>query len=271
MSAKTKKVLAVIGNAAIWLFVIFAVVITALVLSSTNSEAGVASFSGKSFINVKTDSMYPTIKSGDLIVVKLLTDTKKSECKEGDIITYYTDLDGDGAEELNTHRVAEVYEENGYVYYRTRGDNGDGDKNPDTLSPIDQNPVAASKVIGTWTGTRIALLGSVLGVLQTSTGFMLAIVLPLILFFLYELIKFIRALTGAKGKKAISETEKEEIKRLAIEEYLRQKQGEDSIPAEAEAEAEDEELAAETAETAEDLSEPAEPPSGEEDPGGETK
>lgn len=262
MSAKTKKVLAVIGNAAIWLFVIFAVVITALVLSSTNSEAGVASFSGKSFINVKTDSMYPTIKSGDLIVVKLLTDTKKSECKEGDVITYYTDLDGDGAEELNTHRVAEVYEENGYVYYRTRGDNGDGDKNPDTLSPIDQNPVAASKVIGTWTGTRIALLGSVLGVLQTSTGFMLAIVLPLILFFLYELIKFIRALTGAKGKKAISEAEKEEIKRLAIEEYLRQKQGEDNIPAEAEAEAE---------EPAEDLSEPAEPPSGEEDPDGETK
>jgi signal peptidase len=224
MNAKTKKVLAIVGNAVLWLFVIFAVLITAMVLSSTNNENGVASFSGKSFINIKTNSMSPTIKAGDMAIVELLTDQQKTQCKVGDVITYYTDLDGNGTQELNTHRVAEVYEENGCVYYKTRGDNGDGDNNQSTEALIDKNPVVFSDVIGKWTGTKLNGMGNVMSFLQSSVGFMCVIVLPLVLFFLFELVRFIRTLLKVKSKGNISIEEKEEIKKRAIEEYLRQQQ-----------------------------------------------
>lgn len=157
MNAKTKKVLAIIVNTILWLFVVFAVCITAVVLSSTNNEHGVASIGGKSFINIKTDSMNPTIKAGDMIVVKLLIDADKTELKENDVITFYTDLDKNGTKELNTHRIAEKYEEGGYTYYRTRGDNADGDNNPETIAALDADPVATSDILGIWTEKGSAL------------------------------------------------------------------------------------------------------------------
>ena len=224
MNAKTKKVLAIIGNTVLWLFVIFAVFITAMVLSSTNNENGVASFNGKSYISIKTASMSPSFDAGDMIVVELLTDQGKENCKVDDVITYYADLDGNGTKELNTHRIVEIYEESGYVYYKTRGDNGDGDYNSETVAAIDKNPVQSNEIIGRWTGTRLANVGNVMSFLQSSTGFLTIIVLPLVLFFLFELIKFVRTLVKAKSKASISTEEEEEIKKRAIEEYLRQQQ-----------------------------------------------
>jgi signal peptidase len=215
MNAKTKKVLVIAGNAVLWLFVIFAVLITAMVLSSTNNENGVASFNGKSFIDIKTSSMSPTIKAGDMVIVELLTDRQKAECKVGDVITYYTDLDGNGSKELNTHRIKKINEENGLITYTTQGDNNITE---------DKNTVAFNNVIGRWTGTRLNGVGNIMSFLQSSTGFMCVIVLPLILFFLYEFVKFIRAILKVKNASNISTEEKEEIKKRAIEEYLRQQQ-----------------------------------------------
>ena len=53
-------------------------------------------------------------------------------------------------------------------------------------------------------------------------GFFLCIVLPLILFFLYELYRFITILVSEKQKKAEDKAieSEEDIKRRAIEEYL---------------------------------------------------
>ncbi len=224
MNTKTKKTFSIIGNTALWLFVIFAVIITAMVLSSANNENGLASFNGKSFIVIKTDSMKPAFEAGDMIVVKALVGSQKAECLVGDVITYRADLDGDGNKELNTHRITEVYEENGYVYYRTRGDNGDGDNNPDTVAPVDANPVVFSDIIGKWTGTSYCGVGNIIAFLQSSTGFLLVIVLPLLLFFVFELIRFVRALIKIKSKNGISAEEEEEIKKRAVEEYLRRQQ-----------------------------------------------
>ncbi|MGI6716571.1 MAG: signal peptidase I [Eubacteriales bacterium] len=222
MNAKSKKVLSIIGNTILWLFVIFAVCITAVVISSTNSKHGVASFGGKSLINIQTDSMKPEFKSGDMIIIKLLAEQDKSALKEGDVITYKVDLDGDGTEELNTHRIVKVNNENGIITYTTRGDNGDNDNNPDTVAQDDPYSVAPAKIVGRWTGTKVGGIGNVLSFLQSKTGFLLVIVVPLVLFFLFELVKFILALTKVKGGKKLTAEEEEEIKRRAIEEFLRQ-------------------------------------------------
>ena len=45
--------------------------------------------------------------------------------------------------------------------------------------------------------------------------------IPLILFFLYEVVRFFLTLSKARGKKEISAEEKDEIRRQAIEEYKR--------------------------------------------------
>lgn len=226
MNSKTKKGLGIAGNIVLWLFVAFAVVITVLVFAANANSDGVPSIGGKSPISVLTDSMSPTFKAGDLIICRMLTDQEKANVEVDEVITYYVDLNNDGIDEINSHRVVDKYEESGYVYYITQGDNEDTNPVPD------ENPVAYYDVICVYTGTRIPGLGGFLSFLQTQLGFLLIIVLPLVLFFLYELYRFFTVLNDVRGNKkgVISAADEEEIKRRAVEEYLR---SQDAAPTDA--------------------------------------
>ncbi|HOA84402.1 MAG: signal peptidase I [Clostridiales bacterium] len=217
---KAKKWLGIAGNVLLWLFVAFSVVITVLVFAANADDDGIPSIRGKSPITIVSDSMSPTFKAGDLIIGNKLTDAEKPELEVGDIITYYVDLDGDGKKEINTHRIVDKYtDQGGYVYYVTQGDNTATNPTPDA------DPVVYYDVICRYTGTKIAGLGKVLSFLQTSRGFLICIVLPLLLFFIYELYRFISVVVEVKSKKGVKLTaeEEEEIKRRAIEEYLASK------------------------------------------------
>lgn len=215
-----KKTLSVIGNVFLWLFVAFAVFMTILVFSSQSNKDSIPSLMGKSFVTVQSDSMNPTFKEGDLIIDKVLTSDEKKSLQKGDIITYYVDLNGDGINELNTHRIVDVYEEGGYIYYVTKGDN-------EKTNPInDKDPVMHPYVLAQYTGTRISGAGKVINFLQSSTGFLVVIVIPLIIFFIYELYRFIVLIAHMKGKGKLSKEEEEEIKKRAVEEYLRQQEQE---------------------------------------------
>ena len=55
--------------------------------------------------------------------------------------------------------------------------------------------------------------------LRTKTGFFICIVIPMAIFFLFELYKFIATIIEAKRPEPV-EVDEEEIKRRAIEEYL---------------------------------------------------
>ena len=81
--------------------------------------------------------------------------------------------------------------------------------------------------------------------LRTKKGFFICIIIPMALFFLFELYKFIIALIEAKRPET-PEIDEEEIKRRAIEEYLASK-GEKA-----------EDTAEKLAEKAEDVKETAE-------------
>lgn len=221
MNNKTKKRLSIAGNIVLWLFVAFSVVITVLVFAANANADGVPSIGGKSPISVLTDSMSPTFKAGDLIICRMLTDQEKANVEVGDVITYYVDLNRDGTNEINSHRVVEKYDEGGYVYYITQGDNKETNPTPDS------DPVVYYDVICVYTGTRIPGLGGFLSFLQTPLGFLFVIVLPLVAFFIYELYRFLTVLNEIRGKKSgksISAAEEEEIKRRAIEEYLKGQQ-----------------------------------------------
>ena len=158
--------------------------------------------------------------------------TERQNLEPGTIITFRApiDIDGDGKTgDLNTHRIVEKIE--GTNSYITKGDNNvlndnQGD-NPYT--------VHSSDIIGVCTDNgKIRGLGNVIKFLSSSLGFFLCIVLPLILFFLYELYRFITILVSEKQKKAEDKAieSEEDIKRRAIEEYLAAQAAANATPAE---------------------------------------
>jgi signal peptidase len=67
---------------------------------------------------VPTRSMEPSIQVGDLVVIK---GVKPSEVKVGDIIVFKTGLPPPTDRVI--HRVVEISEENGKLYFTTQGDN----------------------------------------------------------------------------------------------------------------------------------------------------
>ncbi|HBR31142.1 MAG: signal peptidase I [Eubacteriales bacterium] len=216
---KAKRTLKIVLNVFIWIFVVFAIFITVLVISAQNSADGVPEIGGKCVINILSDSMSPTIKSGDIIIGRKLSESEKQNLKKDDVITFYADLNGDGKTELNTHRIKEVNlsSSSSVISYTTNGDNNLAE---------DTEAVTTDRIISIWTEKRIGRVGSVIGFLQTSTGFLVVIVIPLILFFAYEMYRFIKTLISVKnsGKKQITEADEEEIKRRAVEEYLKQQE-----------------------------------------------
>lgn len=208
-----KKGLKIAANVLVWLFVVFAVVMTIVAFSSTKNDNGVAVIFGKMPISIVSDSMSPTFKAGDLIFSRALTAEEKANLAVNDIITYKVDLNGDGYTELNTHRIVGVRSQGGFVYYTTKGDN------VQTNPVADAEEVRYENVLGIFTGNKIAVLGGILTFLQTSTGFLVCIVIPLLLFLLYEVYNFIKVMVTVKSEKQNKDYE-EEIKKKAIEEYL---------------------------------------------------
>ena len=222
---KTQKILKIILNVFIWIFVAFSAFMTILSLTASSSKDGIPSLSGTAFMTVSSDSMKGTFDQGDLILVKKLTEEGKMNLQVGDVITFRADLDGNGTEELNTHRIYQVnYKPDGSVNsYSTWGDNN---PIPDEYSTLPQMVVGKWNKKTTDDGVAIPFVGGVINFIQKPTGFLVAIVLPLVIFFLYEVYVFIKAVFTVKGEKASktqaaeSAAHDEAVKQAAIAEYL---------------------------------------------------
>ena len=233
MQNKTKKVLSIIGNTLAWIFLVFAILVTIVTFASRNSKDGVPSVFGTSIVSIQSDSMKSSkpesFKEGDLIIIEKISQTQALTLKEGDIITYRApiDIDKDGQTgDINTHRIESIRTDaGGIVWFTTKGDNN---------ALADNYELRYTDVIGVYNGTKLVGVGAVLDFFRSSIGFLLVIVLPMALFFLYEVYNLIKIIMAQKVKKAraegISAEQEEEIKRLAVEEYLKnqQKQAENS-------------------------------------------
>jgi len=153
----------------------------------TKAGNGVPSIFGIEPFAVQSDSMAPTFNKGDLVIDK--TVKSYSDIKVGDVITFWTIING--YKVLNTHRVVEIIDYGDHLYFETRGD---------AYNENDQTGVHQGDVVGIYV-THIKGLGSVLDFLQTSKGFFCCIVLPVGLFFLYQLIAFFKVLSQYKTEK----------------------------------------------------------------------
>lgn len=204
-----KKVLRIGANVIAWIVLIFALLITIIVFSSGRNN-GVANLFGFIPMTVESDSMKPTFSKNDLIICKEIDDL--NSLKEGDVITFWTVIDGRRVK--NTHRIVSVNAGEGSRSFVTRGDNNDVD---------DTSPAYASDIIAKWTDVKIAGVGKFMNFLRTKKGFFICILIPMAIFFLFELYKFIVTLIEVKRPEPAEQLDEEEIKRRAIEEYLASK------------------------------------------------
>ncbi|MBQ9151274.1 MAG: signal peptidase I [Clostridia bacterium] len=190
---KSRKVLNTVINVILIIAIVVAVIATYVSFVSTSGN-GVPNIFGLRLLSIQTDSMYPTIDPGDLVIATEVKDlsalrpriTDKDDptkvIYEGDIITYWTVINGERV--LNTHRIVGIYDGGGYLIFQTKGDNN-------TLE--DPLTVHESEVVGQYKA-QIPGVGKVFDYLQTSTGFLIVVVIPVFLFFLFHLVQFFRVL-----------------------------------------------------------------------------
>lgn len=235
-----KKAGGIVLNVILWAFVIFAVIITIVAVSAGTNAKNVPAVGGKCYLSVWSGSMdakkpewvandKPSgFKKGDLIISDYIYGTDKvNSLSRGDVITFEFDRNNNGLAdpgEYNTHRIIgiEYYGESdganaGKIkYFITQGDN----------NLVSTETVSAGQVIAVYTGRKIGLIGNMFDFLNKPLGFGLCILLPLVLFFAYELFVFIKTYISVKneGKKLITADDEELIKQRAIEEYLKSRQ-----------------------------------------------
>lgn len=192
-----KKVINTIINILIVLLLAISVLVAALALAS--KAGGVPSVLGYVPLSVQSDSMIPEFEKGDLIISKAVDDSTALE--KGDVITYQTEIMGEEA--LNTHRIVDVTRTEGMDFYTTKGDNNNIE---------DAEPVARVAVAAKWDGIKLEGWGEAYDFLTSQFGFFLVILLPLIIFFIYEIIRFIKNLIDYNKEKALEEAmQKSEI------------------------------------------------------------
>ena len=177
---KGKKVLNTVVNVVLVLAIVLAALCTYVSYVNTSGN-GVPSILGVRMFSIQTESMYPVLMPGDLIFDTAVKDA--STLRQGDIITYWTVINGERA--LNTHTIYEIYDGGGYLIFETKGE-----KN----TSVDPLSVHESEIVGKYSGFRIPSMGKVFDYLQSPTGFLVVIVVPVFLFFLFHLVQFFRVL-----------------------------------------------------------------------------
>lgn len=156
---------------------------------------GVTNIAGYMPFSIQTGSMDPTIKQGDLIITKIVDSTT---LKENDIISFL-------AEEQNktiikTHRIMEIKQQDGMISFVTKGDNNEIE---------DSVEVAPGDILSIYTNTRIPFLGFIMDFLKSQWGFFFTIIVPLFIFFIYQLYQFIILIIREKQRQARLEIERE--------------------------------------------------------------
>jgi signal peptidase len=174
--------------------IVLAAVCTYVSFVSTSGN-GVPSILGVRPFTVQTDSMYPILKPGDLIIDVAVKDYR--ELRVGDIITYWTIIEGQRV--LNTHKIAGIYDGGDYLIFETMGEK---------VNQTDVLTVHESEIVGIYK-FRVPGVGKVLDYLQTPTGFMIVIVLPVLLFFVFHLVQFFRVLFEYQNVKMLIKYEQE--------------------------------------------------------------
>lgn len=182
----------------LWAVILLAALFAFTTLATKDTNQ-VASLAGYTPLTVASDSMSPTFRAGDLIIIRKCD---PETLKEGDIVTFHTIINNEFA--LNTHRITEIQDLGGARSYVTKGDNNE-------LADI--HMIADGDIVGKYV-CHLAGFGKVMSFLSSSLGFLLVIVLPLLVFFIYQVYHLITVSIDLKKAIAV-ETAREQAQAAA--------------------------------------------------------
>lgn len=170
----SEKIKSIIGIILCIILTPILVINLTLIAKSYINKDEVPNVAGTLPLIVLTDSMYPEIQSGDLIICHTID---AEDVKKGDIISFF-DPSGNGTS-IVTHRVIEVIEEDGNINFKTRGDANNTD---------DKSLVSADSLVGIY-DFRIPNAGNAAIFMQSSTGFVVCVIAPIALLIGYDTIR----------------------------------------------------------------------------------
>ena len=226
--SKKKRILNAIFLGVQIALVIFALILTIVMIM--NPKQGEVSSAGIKLLPVLSDSMdgertidgvtYKGFPEGALVIAK--GPHEDGVYKVGDIVTFEFLKDDKLA--LNTHRIVEIVTTDGVVKYRTQGDN--------PKYPVDTTLKLPGNIKAVYV-THINGLGTALTWIRDGYHFIYVIIIPLGLLLIYNIYLVAQIVIESKMKKAnaaaaekakqaaLASIDEEEIKRRAIEEYLK--------------------------------------------------
>lgn len=154
--------------------VVYVIVVTTFVLCK--NKYGYTQISKYSFININSSDVnnITGTKNNDLLIVR-----NSGTIKKGDIVYYYS-VSNDSYI-VKSGAVRDVNKSNSGVIY-----------------DIDGSSVVSERVLGKYSNTY-GHVGGILTVVETRGGFLLFVLLPILIVFIYQLYDFIRAIRNSKG------------------------------------------------------------------------
>ena len=181
MNKTVKKIIHIVVDVLVILVLIISAFTLVLALTSKAND-GVPNIFGKAIIGVKTDSMNgdesDSFSKNDLLLCDYVGSSNDYEFKEGDVITFFQDVNGAGEKELVTHRIYKINDDGSFL---TKGDNNNTyDQDPGNAVVFPN--VFPSDVKAVYHGSKIPLVGGFINLLQTQTGFFWCILFPMIIF-----------------------------------------------------------------------------------------
>ncbi len=137
---------------------------------------------------IASNSMYPVLKYGDVILVK---DISFDSIKKGDIITY-RGKEGEVKDKIITHEVIDILEENGTTVLKTKGRANTG------IDPY----VYKEQVYGKY-AYRFVIISIISKVIRDKVGFVVCILIPFSILFILELISFAKEVKRKEMEKMV--------------------------------------------------------------------
>lgn len=205
----------ILDGAVTVLLVLAAALLVYVMISATKGD--IVNIFGRSVLKVLTGSMEPTILTDDYIIIDR---NATSDLREGDIISYYS-KDPQIAGMVVTHRIVGILDDGRYL---TRGD----------ANTVNDAPVSEEQIIGRYVGKdRLLRLAASFGSVRKLI--LLGVLILIFATSVFELKSIAVLWKSAKDEQSErrlaqqkeAEAHIEELKRQAVEEYLRNNKQED--------------------------------------------
>lgn len=212
-----KAIFNTIINVLIVIVLITSLLVAILALTS-RANSGVASIFGYSFHTIQTSSMQGgsdeyeggDYDPGDLVIGKATNNDADAVYEIGDIVVYSAGEDENTPDRVSmiAHRiVAREEDSDGKYIYTTKGDN----------NPVEDDATHyAYSIVSVcysddYHGAVIKGVGRAMDYIRTGEGFFFVVLLPMIIFFMYEIVRVV--LNTLNYKKAKSDEDKEAAER----------------------------------------------------------